>query len=486
MLCIFVQLFNAILWGFVMAFISLSGVSFGYDADNNVLDGVSIVFNDFERVAIVGDNGTGKSTLLRLMAGDLVPDSGNVVKNATVYMVGQINTDESKSGGESQSYVLARAFDSGAEILILDEPTNNLDKDAREKFFNDLAAYPFGVVMVSHDRELLQRVDKIIEISNGKIRVFGGNYDFWMTQRQAEQAAVHSKYIDTTKEIARLTGTLNVAQNTRQHHTAKQVKDKKNSASGSRIEANALKGKSQETEAKRRAIIQKKLDAQIAVRQGLSESMRDEKIKIPVPNKSFYSKELVRISKLCFAYGGRQIFDNFDFVMYGATRVRLVGNNGTGKTTLLKLICGVLQPDGGDIKTSGKIAYLNQDLSVLDKSKSVVENIMDVSGVMKHDAHAIAANFGFRGDMSKKLVGVLSGGELLKATLAAVLGGAIQPDLLILDEPTNNLEIKSIEILEYALNQYRGAILLVSHDEMFAKNINVDEVVHVQKNNQKH
>lgn len=463
--------------GFVMAFISLSDVYFGYDADNVLLDGVSAVFNDSERVAIVGDNGSGKSTLVRLMTGDLSPDRGTVLRNATVHTVGQINASESKSGGESQAYVLARAFDSRAEILLLDEPTNNLDTDAREKFFNDLASYPFGVVMVSHDRELLQQVDKIIEVSNGKIRAFGGNYDFWIAQKRAEQMSVQSKYVDAGKEIARLTGTLNVAQNTRQHHDAKQRKDKSNRASGSRIEANALKGKSQETEAKRRAIIQKKLDAQIAVRQGLSESMRDEKIKIPVPNKAFYSKELVRVSDLGFAYGDKQIFDNFDFVMYGATRVRLCGKNGAGKTTLLKLICGKLQPQYGVIQTFGKIAYLNQDLSVLDKTKSVVENIMDVAGVMKHDAHAIAANFGFRGDLSKKLVGVLSGGELLKATLAAVLGGTEQPDLLILDEPTNNLELKSIEILEDALNQYRGAILLVSHDEMFAKNINVDNIV---------
>ena len=118
---------------------------------------------------------------------------------------------------------------------------------------------------------------------------------------------------------------------------------------------------------------------------------------------------------------------------------------------------------------------------MLDKNKTIVESIMDVSGCLKHDAHAIAANFGFRGGLSKKRVGVLSGGELLKATLAAVLGGVHQPDLLILDEPTNNLEIKSIEILEDALNQYCGAILLVSHDEMFARNIDIDTVVDVFK-----
>ena len=106
-----------------------------------------------------------------------------------------------------------------------------------------------------------------------------------------------------------------------------------------------------------------------------------------------------------------------------------------------------------------------------------LENIMNVSGCLKHDAHAIAANFGFRGDASGLRVGVLSGGELLKATLAAILGGDNQPGLLILDEPTNNLEIKSISVLEDALNQYTGAILLVSHDEMFVKNIKIDTTV---------
>lgn len=220
--------------------------------------------------------------------------------------------------------------------------------------------------------------------------------------------------------------------------------------------------------------ITKEQKQQIELQQSLSEQMIDDKIKIPVPNKPFYSKELIQISGLKFGYGTEMIFDNFDFSMYGGQRIRIIGKNGSGKSTLLKLICGDLKPKSGTIKAFGKIAYLNQDLSVLDKNKNIVENIMDIAGVLKHDAHVIAANFGFRGDASNKRVGVLSGGELLKATLAAVLGGTEQPDLLILDEPTNNLEIKSIAILEDALNQYRGAILLVSHDEMFVKNIKTD------------
>lgn len=462
---------------FVMGFISLSNVFFSYDTDSNLLDGVSIVFNNTDKVAIVGDNGSGKTTLLRLLNGDIAPDSGQVARNADVYMVNQFNSIDKKSGGERQSYLLARAFDSNAEILLLDEPTNNLDTDAKARFFDALITYPFGVVVVSHDRELLQHMDKIAEISNGKIRVYGGNYDFYVAQKQSEQRNLESKYTDCTKEISRLTGTLVVAQNTRQHHVAKQAKDKKNKASGSRIEANALKGKSQETESKRRAIIQKKLNDQIQQRQMLSGQMRDDMIKIPLPSKDFYSKELIKISSLYFAYADSQIFSNFDFSMYGATRVRLTGKNGAGKSTLLKIICGKLYPQSGDVKTFGRIVYLDQDLSLLDCDKTVVENIMSISGVLKHNAHAIAANFGFRGDASKKKAGQLSGGELLKATLATILGAPHQPDLLILDEPTNNLDIKSISILEEALNQYRGAILLVSHDTIFAKNINIDRIV---------
>lgn len=461
--------------GFFMALISLSKVSFSYGADN-LLDSVSITFSDSECVAIIGDNGTGKTTLLRLLSGNLLPETGNINNGASTYMLNQINISDSKSGGEQQMYALMRAFESRADILLLDEPTNNLDSDAKQVFFNQLTKYPKGAVIVSHDRELLQRMDKIIELHNGHLKVYGGNYDFYMEQKRIEQENLNSRYVDTQKSIARLNNTMNIAQNTRQHHEFKQKKEVANSRR-SRLEQNALRGKSQETEAKQRAIIQKKLDKQLSIQQSLSEQMRNETIKIPIPNKPFYSKELIRITGLSFSYGDKKVFDNFDFTMYGKTRARLMGKNGSGKSTLLKIICGELNAQSGTVKTFGKIAYINQDLSLLDKNKTIVENIMDLSGCLQHDAHMIAANFGFRGKSSLKRVGILSGGELLKATLAAILGGDNQPDLLILDEPTNNLEIKSIGILENAINQYTGAILLVSHDEMFAKNINIDRIV---------
>ena len=465
-----------------MKSVSLLNISFSYLGGDDLFSNLSYSFGVGKKLAIIGDNGAGKTTLLKIISGDLFPDSGRVVRNATCYLLPQINTDATKSGGQSQQIALMRAFDSGADILLLDEPTNNLDVMARTEFFNKLRAYHGGVVVVSHDRELLNQMDVLLELHNGMLSVFGGNYDFYIAQKKQIQENLESKYTDAQKEIARLNMTMRIAQNTRQHHEAKQQKDKNNKASGSRLCANALRGKSAETEAKRRNQIQKKLIAQMERSADLSMQLRNDVIKIPLPDKRVYDKEIVRVENLHFAYGDQVIFSDFNFTMRTGERVRLVGDNGAGKTTLLKIICGKLHAATGNVKTYGRIAYLNQDLSLLNPDKSVVENIVECAGILTHDAHAIAANFGFRGDASRKLVKFLSGGELLRATLAAVLGDKNQPDLLILDEPTNNLDIKSTNVLESALNQYRGAILIVSHDEMFVRNIDISRTVKIANN----
>ena len=463
-----------------MKSISLLNISFAYSGTDDLFTDLSYSFSADKKVAIIGDNGAGKTTLLKIISGDLVADSGRVIRNASCQLLKQINSDATKSGGQSQQQALSRVFDSMADILLLDEPTNNLDATARQDFFKRLFSYRGGAVIVSHDRELLNQMDMLLELHNGKLSVFGGNYDFYVALKRQMQESIESKYTDAQKEIARLNAIITKDQNTRQHHEAKQQKDKANKSAGSKIAVNALKGKSQETEAKRRKLIQAKLNRQLESCAELSAQLRNDTIKVPLPNAKVYDKEIVRLEKVCFSYGEKSVLSDFNFTMRTGERVRIVGNNGAGKTTLLKLISGVLRPSAGCVKVSGNVAYLNQDLSLLDSDKSVVENIADYAGILPHDAYAIAANFGFRGDASKKKVGVLSGGELLKATLAAVIGTEKQPDLLILDEPTNNLDIKSTLILEDALNQYRGAILIVSHDEAFIHTLHTDRLVVVQ------
>lgn len=460
-----------------MKSISLLNISFAYSGTDDLFTDLSYSFSADKKVAIIGDNGAGKTTLLKIISGDLFADFGRVVRNATCYLLKQINTDKIRSGGQIQQYELAHAFNSGADILLLDEPTNNLDVTARQDFFKKLFSYRGGVVIVSHDRELLNQMDVLLELHDGKLSVFGGNYDFYMEQKRQMQESLESKYTSAQKEIARLNTTITKAQNTRQHHEAKQQKDKANKSAGSKIAVNSLKGKSQETEAKRRKLIQVKIDRQLKRSAELSAQMRNDTIKVPLPNTKVYDKEIVRLENVCFSYGQKVVLSDFNFTMRTGERIRIVGDNGAGKTTLLKLISGILQPLNGNIKTSGNIAYLNQDLSLLNPDKSVVENIADYAGILQHNAHAIVANFGFRGDVSKKKVGVLSGGELLKATLAAVIGTERQPDLLMLDEPTNNLDIKSTMVLEEALNQYSGAVLIVSHDEVFINGLHIDREV---------
>ena len=211
-----------------MKSVSLLNISFSYLGGDDLFSNLSYSFGVGKKFAIIGDNGAGKTTLLKIISGDLFPDSGRVVRNATCYLLPQINTDATKSGGQSQQIALMRAFDSGADILLLDEPTNNLDVMARTEFFNKLRAYHGGVVVVSHDRELLNQMDVLLELHNGMLSVFGGNYDFYIAQKKQIQESLESKYTDAQKEIARLNMTMRIAQNTRQHHEAKQQKDKAN------------------------------------------------------------------------------------------------------------------------------------------------------------------------------------------------------------------------------------------------------------------
>lgn len=462
-----------------MKYISLLNISFAYSGADDLFSNLSYSFSADKKVAIVGDNGAGKTTLLKIISGDLLPDSGHIVRNATCYLLNQINTNSTKSGGQSQQQALARAFDSDADILLLDEPTNNLDTSSRQDFFRKLFSYRGGAVIVSHDRQLLNHVDMLLELHNGKLSVFGGTYDFYVAQKRQMQESLESKYTSAQKEITRLNATMAKAQNMRQHHEAKQQKERNNKSAGSKIVANAMKGKSQETEAKRKKLIQAKLSKQLKYSAELSAQLRNDTIKVPLPNVKVYDKEIVRLDNVFFSYGDKFVLSDFNLTIRAGERVRLIGDNGAGKTTILKLISGVLQPSSGAVKASGKIAYLNQDLSLLKPDKSVVENIADYADILLHDAHVIAANFGFRGDASKKQVGVLSGGELLKATLAAVIGSGNQPDLLILDEPTNNLDIKSTMVLEEALNQYKGAVLIVSHDDIFMQKLNMNRSIKI-------
>lgn len=166
------------------------------------------------------------------------------------------------------------------------------------------------------------------------------------------------------------------------------------------------------------------------------------------------------------------MFNGFSFKMKGGERVRIRGANGAGKTTLIRLMLGGLSPDSGKAVLNGRAVYLDQSLSLLDGEKTLIDNVIDLNeGIKTTDAYAILANFGFKNVSAAKAVKTLSGGELLRASMAAVLGTPDQPDLIIFDEPTNNLDIKSVEVLEDALKSWQGALIVVTHDGKFAESL---------------
>ncbi len=464
-----------------MAAISVQNISFSYDGACDLFSDLSCSIGQGAHIAIIGDNGCGKTTLLKLLAGEIQPDSGHIIVNGHCELLNQFNIKHNKSGGQSQMDAIASVFNSGADILLLDEPTNNLDDVARYGFYKKLHSYFGTVVIVSHDRDLLNNIDYIMELNNGKLSVYGGNYDFYCQTRANQQQKLTQRYSDLRTYTARLNQTRIAAQSMCHKHEAKQAKEKANKSNGSKLVANSLRGKSQETESKRRKLIQQKLAANMAAMQELSTKMRDDKIKIPLScHDTVCGKDVVIINDMSFGYGGGEfIFKDFNLHIRSGEKIHLMGANGSGKTTLLKLICGTLAPVSGTVRVMGRVAYLDQNIALLNRDKSIVENIADIANIKIHDAHAVAANFGFRGDMSRRLVKNLSGGELLKATLAAVIGTDNQPDLLILDEPTNNLDIKSTIVLEDALHTYRGALLVVSHDKSFVQNIGVENIIKI-------
>ena len=520
------------------SFISVNNLSYVLPNGDLLFDKVFVDFNRGEKVAIIGDNGVGKTTLLRLVMGEIAPAGGEIVRQAKISvlpqdigswqgsvadilgvagilkaikkaegggaeaedfeLIGQQWDIEERiariftgfeisqnpddyfaplSGGEKEKILIAKVFLSDADILFFDEPTNNLDANARSAFYQKITETDKGIVIISHDRELLNKMNQIAEMTAVGIKKYGGDYEFYKKAKEAEKQNLIEKKIHVDKETGRLKATQQRLQEQEARKTKygeKQVENRRYS----RIAANALKGEAEKSGAKKKTALDEKIGAREEESYQLGLELKEEKIKIPLPANPFIWNKLAEIKDLDFGYEGKTLIKGLNFVMSGADRVRITGDNGSGKTTLIKLITGDLRPNRGEACLFGKAIYLNQDLSLIDRRKTVLENIIDYNhGITVNEAYAIAANFKFRNVAAQKSAADLSGGERLRAALAMILGTKEQPDLIILDEPTNNLDIKSLEVLEDALRQYQGALLVVSHDRAFANNVGINKEI---------
>lgn len=507
-------------------------VSFGWPDGTTVLNGLDAAF-PAGRTGLIGLNGSGKSTLLKLIARELVPRSGSVSVSGVVgYLpqnvplgagrtvsdlleisatraalhaieggdvaeehfaavgddwdveeraraeldrlgldhVGLDRTVGTLSGGETIMVALAAQLLKRPDVLLLDEPTNNLDLDARRRLYAAVAAWQGVLLVVSHDRALLELLDQIAELREGSVRMYGGNLTSYEEQVAADQEAAERGVRTAEGEIRRQQRELIEARIRidRGLRTGRKAFENKKVP---KIVANGLKRKAQVTAGKQRGLHQEKLEeardrlteAELAVRD-------DAEIRIELPGTEVPAGRTVlslplepRLSDGP-SDGESQVAVLETLVVRGPERIALLGPNGSGKTTLLKRIA----EHGAQVP----VRYLPQRLDLLDDALSVVDNVRAMApSASVNDVRARLARFLFRGERANQAVATLSGGERFRATLAALLSAEPPPQLLLLDEPTNNLDMASVRQLAQALAAYRGALVVASHDLPFLETL---------------
>ena len=479
--------------------------------DGFVLRNISASFGA-ERIGLVGKNGIGKTTLLRLLVGELKPTRGKIERIARVAYLPQhhkldlsqrvsaivgakgpekfgqfglknIKVDRvlgSLSGGERMKVMLAGLLASNPDFLVFDEPTNDLDSASREAIYNLVNRWKGGMLVVSHDRKLLRLMDRILELSEQGLKAYGGNYDVYKEQKDIENAAAARNLVHA-REGLKTAGTQAQTTEERQRERLKRGKERREKIGMSRLELGHMKETSENTTARLRKVhIQRVKNAKRALEEARVKIPPENNIKVDLSSTEVPTGKLVAaLKKIKFSYPGSEpLFDNFSFEMYGPMRIAVKGPNGSGKTTFVKLILKELEPVAGEtILGAQRIAYLDQNVAKLREEDTLLENAKRISGLEDEAARKWLARFLFKDAEVFKKVEVLSGGERMRAALACILAGDKPPQLLVLDEPTNNLDLSSIERIESALMNYRGALIVISHDEDFVRNIGVEEEI---------
>jgi ATPase subunit of ABC transporter with duplicated ATPase domains len=380
--------------------------------------------------------------------------------------------------------------------MLLDEPTNNLDLDARKRLYDAVASWTGVMVIVSHDRELLGLVDQVADLSGGQIRIYGGNLDAYDDLLAAEPAAAERAVTTAAADVRREQRDLVEAQvkQARRDRMGRQL-----AASGSipRIVAHARKRAAQETAGRSRELHSERLQAARDRLEEAEQAVRDDaEIRVDLPGTAVPAgRTVLTVTGLDGAHWhpaspppgvppapsappatpeSPPVATLTELIVRGPERIALTGPNGAGKTTLLRAIAGLAARPGVTVRLGAVVGYLPQRLDILDDSLSVVDNVRSAAPAASvNEVRASLARFLFRGPRAERLAGMLSGGERFRAVLAALLLAQPAPQLLLLDEPTNNLDTASVRQLSQALEGYRGAILMASHDVPFLRSAGI-------------
>jgi ATPase subunit of ABC transporter with duplicated ATPase domains len=526
-----------------MSSIVLSHLSFAWPDGTELFSDLSFGIAG-GRTGLVAPNGTGKSVLLALIAGELAPTAGSATVDgslgylpqtlpfadvgaectvADVLGVAPVITaldalaagdasDEvfaaigddwdledrlhaqlhrlglghvamerrltTLSGGEVVSIGLAAQLLRRPDVLLLDEPTNNLDGDARRRLYGALDDFGGTLLVVSHDRALLERMDRIAELRRGEIAFYGGSFTEYQNALDVAQRAAEADVRAAEQLLKRERRQMQQARERaarRSSTAARNVRD----AGLPKIVAGKLKRDAQESAARSDEVHAKRVEGATARLSDAEHAVRDDDaLVIDLPDTEVPAGRTVLVARgLRVSRGGRELFggNGIDLDVRGPERLALIGANGAGKSTLLRMLSGELLPESGEVEhADGRTAYLSQRLDLLDSARSIADCLAEAAPGLSHTRRMYRlAQFLFSGSKIHLPVAELSGGERLRATLVCVLNAEPAPHLLLLDEPTNNLDLVSVRQLETALNAYQGAFVVVSHDERFLEAIGV-------------
>lgn len=530
--------------------IIINQISYIHPDKETLFENISFSVNKGNKIALIGDNGTGKSTLLQAITGNLPLASGEIVTSDTPYYVPQhfgqydemtiaqvLNIDDKIqalhaimqgdtstgnftlldddwtieervadvfsqwgikhlslsqkmkeiSGGEKTKVFLSGILIHSPSIILLDEPSNHLDLDSRTQLYEFIESTKATLVVVSHDRTLLNLLDFMYELQKDKVIIYGGNYEFYKTQKEEQLNALGNQLHEKEKAL-RLAN--KIARETAERKQKHESRGKKQSAQKGipRIALKTLKDNAEKSSSRLQ-------DSHIEKQENLKDDLKQLRKKMPETNELklmfenanlHNGKTLVDIENINFKYNDLFLWKNpLNFHLRSGDRIVISGKNGAGKTTLLRIILGELSPIAGTIKRSDfSYLYIDQQYSIINNQLTILEQVQAFNkrNLPEHELKTLLHRFLFPHSSWDKKCEKLSGGEKMKLVFCCLIAANNVPDVFMLDEPTNNLDITSLEIITSSIREYKGTILLISHDTYFINEIGITHCFDLTKN----
>lgn len=525
--------------------LTLNNLSYIHPNGALLFESITLAINQQDKVALIGNNGVGKSTLLKIIAGGLTPSSGVVVTSSKPYYVpqhfGQFNNltiaqslrideklsalkaitdghgtetdlgllnddwlleercDEALaawklegldlnsrmdrlSGGQKTKVFLAGTAIHQPAIVLLDEPSNHLDDAGRTILYDYIKSTTSTLVVVSHDKSLLDLLNPVCELSKRGIMTYGGNYEFYAAQKEIEANAMNDDLKSKEKALRKAREIERESLERKQKLDAR-GKRKQAKAGLPRISMNTFKNKAEKSTSKIKDVHNEKIEA---ISEDLSKIRKElpvtGEMKIDLDNSKLHiGKRLIDAKEINAGYSSRKLWRNpLTFSINSGERIVIKGNNGSGKTTLIKIILGKMEPTAGTIgRAEFKAVYIDQDYTTIDNRLTVYGQVQQFndSNMPEHELKIRLNRFLFSKEYWDRPCSALSGGEKMRLTLCCIIVRSQAPDIIVLDEPTNNLDMHNIRILINAIHSYQGTLIAVSHDRHFLEQVNIQREI---------